>query len=162
VSHEITEAPARSSRFGQAVSAGSVVTRGHEIDGRERTRLGGLERESNRGLMDTENLSAYDSATERFATRLASTQKALLAELAGERTRADALAADNAFLQRMLDDRDRQYSKLQLEFVGMREDRIWRMIRKLRGQTDRLRQLFRPRVRSTAAQSARTLLPKEA
>ncbi|HXN35230.1 MAG TPA: hypothetical protein VN877_03610 [Opitutaceae bacterium] len=57
-----------------------------------------------------------------------------------------SLARENRFIQRMLDDRDRQFSELQAEFSAMRRDWAWRTLGVFRLWLGRMRRPFRPAV----------------
>ena len=50
-------------------------------------------------------------------------EKAARISIEGDR---DAIRREKEGIQRMLDERDRQYAALHAEWVSMRKDRIWR------------------------------------
>jgi hypothetical protein len=54
----------------------------------------------------------------------------------------DDLVRENRFIQRMLDDRDRQYASLQGELSMMRRDWAWRTLGLLRFGVRRIRRQF--------------------
>lgn len=60
-----------------------------------------------------------------------------------ERPADGSLARENRFIQRMLDDRDRQFTELQAEFSAMRRDWAWRTLGVLRHWLGRMRRQFR-------------------
>ncbi len=87
---------------------------------------------------------------DRLVNRLVLMEKAAHAELLRERAATDrgqaavaALLRDKRFIQRMLDERDRQFAGLQAELAAMRRDRVWRIVRMLRSDVRRIRRLFR-------------------
>jgi hypothetical protein len=51
----------------------------------------------------------------------------------------DALSRENRFIQRLLDDRDRQFAALQGEVAALKRDWAWRTLSLLRRGTIRLR-----------------------
>jgi hypothetical protein len=53
-----------------------------------------------------------------------------------------ALVRENRFIQRMLDDRDRQFASLQRELSTMRRDWAWRTLAVLRLGVRRIRRQF--------------------
>jgi uncharacterized protein with von Willebrand factor type A (vWA) domain len=97
-----------------------------------------------------------ENRADRFANRMVELEKAAQAELARERKDgAEALAAEKAArisidgdreairrekegIQRMLDERDRQYAALHAEWVAMRKDRIWRFASMVRRDLRRM------------------------
>ena len=85
-----------------------------------------------------------ENRTERLVARLAAIDKATHAELQRERSAAADLAKENRLLQRMLDDRDRQYSALQMECVSLKRNWLWRTMRVVRTDLVRLRRKLRP------------------
>jgi hypothetical protein len=85
-----------------------------------------------------------ENRTDRLVGRLVGIEKAMQGEISRERAAAQVLARENKFIKRMLDDRDREFSALQAEFVALRHDWVWRAMRTLRGELGRLRRLFRP------------------
>jgi hypothetical protein len=72
----------------------------------------------------------------------------------------DSLSRDNKFIQRLLDDRDRQYAALQEEVFALRRGWAWRTLCIFRRATIRLRRQFwrgtveNPPLRSTLHPSA--------
>jgi hypothetical protein len=60
-------------------------------------------------------------------------------DLLKERTANAALIRENRFIQRMLDDRDRQFATLQAESAAMRRDWLWRTLGAARSEFRRLR-----------------------
>jgi hypothetical protein len=57
-------------------------------------------------------------------------------------TSVAALVRENRFIQRMLDDRDRQFASLQGELSSMRRDWAWRTLGVLRLEVRRFRRQF--------------------
>jgi hypothetical protein len=82
--------------------------------------------------------------TDRLVSRLIGIEKSLQKELAGERDAVERLGRENRFIQRMLEDRDREFSILQAEFVALKRDWVWRTLRRVRCDLARLRRFFRP------------------
>jgi len=87
-----------------------------------------------------------ENRADRLVNRLVAIEKALHAELQKERAAVAVLSRENKFVQRMLDDKDRQYASLQTEFVALRNDWAWRTIRMIRGRLGRVRRIVRPAV----------------
>jgi hypothetical protein len=125
-------------------------------DGNARVHLDFIDRETRHGLIMSEKTGPEVSASERFAKRMVCAEKAVQAELAQERALSASLAADKKFLERMLDDRDRQFAQIQAEFSTMRGDRLWRLVRWTRGRAAQVRRLFGATVSRPSGQSAHT------
>lgn len=81
--------------------------------------------------------------TERLVVRLAGIEKSAQEELLRERAAAAELARENRFVRRMLDDRDRQFTALQMEFVSLQRNWLWRALRTVRLELGRVRRMFR-------------------
>jgi hypothetical protein len=145
----------------KAVFGRSVVVEDDEkavpsAEENSRVHLDFIDKETRHGLMTREDTGTDASATERFAKRLVCAEKALQAELTQERALSASLAADKKFLERMLDDRDRQFAEIQAEFSAVRGDRLWRLVRWYRGRATQLRRLFGTPLSPPSAQSAQT------
>jgi hypothetical protein len=69
-------------------------------------------------------------------------EKRLDAHPVSERRSDDALLRENKFIQRLLDDRDRQFAALQEEVAAMKRDWAWRTLCLFRRGTIRLRRQF--------------------
>jgi hypothetical protein len=69
-------------------------------------------------------------------------EKRLELQPSRERNSASALARENKFIQRLLDDRDRQLAALQEEVAAMKRDWAWRTLCFLRRMTLRIRRQF--------------------
>jgi hypothetical protein len=85
-----------------------------------------------------------ENRTDRLVSRLVWIEKSVQEALSRERAEAQALASENRFIKRMLDDRDREFSALQAEFLALKRNWIWRAIRAVRCDLGRLRRLVRP------------------
>jgi hypothetical protein len=94
-----------------------------------------------------------ENRTDRLVNRLVAIEKSVQGQLSNERAAAEALAKENRFIGRMLEDRDREFAALQTEFVALKRDWAWRTVRMIRCDLTRLRRLFRPSgARSRASQ----------
>jgi hypothetical protein len=69
-------------------------------------------------------------------------ERRLGAQPAQERDPEAALVRENRFIQRMLDDRDRQFAALQEEVAALKRDWAWRTLFLLRRAIFRLRRQF--------------------
>jgi hypothetical protein len=85
-----------------------------------------------------------ENRTDRLVNRLVAIEKSLQAELRTERASAEALASETKFVKRLLEDRDRDYSALQAEFLAMRHDWVWRTVKMIRFELGKVRRMFRP------------------
>jgi hypothetical protein len=107
--------------------------------------------EANEAMRWIYQIYQKENRADRFANRLLGLEKAAhrdlqkaRAETEKERAAVVALGKENRFIQRMLDDRDREFAALQADYVAMRRDRVWRVISMIRNDLSRLRGLFRP------------------
>ena len=87
---------------------------------------------------------------DRLVSRLVQMEGAAHAQLQRERAEAEMgqaavaeLLRDKRFIQRMLDERDRQCAELQAELAAIRRSRVWRIVGMLRGDVRRIRRIFR-------------------
>jgi hypothetical protein len=80
-----------------------------------------------------------EAAPAEEARALPTAGGSLQAELQRERSANAALARENRFIQRMLDDRDRQVAAFQSELAGVRRDWLWRTVGAVRAALARIR-----------------------
>jgi hypothetical protein len=94
-----------------------------------------------------------DTGASRMGARdFGGIEKRLDARPAGERRTDEALLRENKFIQRLLDDRDRQFAALQEEVAALKRDWAWRTLCMFRRGTIRLRrQFWRAAAENTAA-----------
>jgi hypothetical protein len=69
-------------------------------------------------------------------------EERLEGQRARDRRPDDSLSRENRFIQRLLDDRDRQYAALQEEVLALKRDWAWRTLCLFRRGTIRLRRQF--------------------
>jgi hypothetical protein len=69
-------------------------------------------------------------------------EKRLDTQASRERSAHEALARENKFIQRLLDDRDRQFAALQEEVAALKRDWAWRTLCLFRRGSIRLRRLL--------------------
>jgi hypothetical protein len=85
-----------------------------------------------------------ENRTDLLVSRLVGIERSVQGELSRERAAAAALARENRFVRRMLDDRDREFSALKAEFAALHSNWAWRALRTVRWELGRIRRLFRP------------------
>jgi hypothetical protein len=86
-----------------------------------------------------------EGRTDRFANRLLRLEREAQRELAAKRTEVadltgecDLLRVECASLQRMLDERDRDFAHLHAEYVAIRNSLTWRLVRMLANDINRI------------------------